>query len=83
MIREYQPLGMYDARAPVVVKCQHPAGYVVAQYSNASCNGIRFVCDTVEEAESVRKLLESEREEIEAVRRRYEMQLTAMVANHG
>lgn len=44
------------------------------------CRRIRFVCDTAEEAESVRKLLEAEREEIEAVRRRYEQQLTAMVS---
>lgn len=40
---------------------------------------VRFVCDTAEEAERVRKLLEAEREEIEAVRRRYELLLDRLV----
>lgn len=83
MIREYSYTLPLMPNAHIVRRSRMGGGVFVSQRDNTGIdNDPLFVCDTAEEAESVRKLLEAECEEIEAVRRRYEQQLTAMV-HHG
>jgi len=84
MIREWRK-GMpapSNTHLPTVAVGKNYGGYFVKPFYIAATRRDacpRFICDTAKEAESIRKLLESEREEIEAVRRRYEQLLTAMV----
>lgn len=81
MIRQHVKHAQYDRKLFAVVSGIFGGVYVasVIEVHRAPNVTVRFICDTAEEAESVRKLLEAEHEEIEAVRRRYELLVDRLV----
>ena len=84
MIKNYNRTGLQPTAAFVVDRTRH-GGHVVRKYGtyvNTCGNTPLYLCDTADEAESVRLLLEREREEIEAVKLKYEQMLDDMV-RHG
>lgn len=73
MINRFQPMRMYDANAYVIVQSAYGGPHMVRGSSiyNSSFTPL-YVCDTAEEAEEVRLLLERHREEVEALMRKRE-----------
>lgn len=82
--------GMWVGRLVFLKGNKHPSFIIAEADSSIQIkNGTwhwkadaHILCDTAAEAESVRLLLEREREEIEAVRRTYERKLLELIG-HG
>ena len=78
-IREFKPTGIYLVKAPTVYRTRH-GGHVVASHIKAPSDyKPLYVCDTKEEAEQMRLLLELKRESVEAIERAYEKLLNEVV----
>lgn len=85
-IREWVYGERYNPEAPTVVKDMECNGaYVTSYYWAIRKENLRawYICDTADEAESMRLLLEQRREELEAVERKYELLIAKEITNHG
>lgn len=73
-IKPFPPEPHHTIRSPAVVESPHGGVYVaeLGKGLRYAFHTVRYVCDTAEEAEEVRLLLERHREEVEALMRKRE-----------
>ena len=86
MIREWNHRDRFRGKSLTVVRGVHGGHFVKPHWEAVSTGGLRplYVCDTADEAEQVRQVLEAEREAVEAVRRSFEQRLlTILESNNG